>query len=138
MKSIVIAGRLTRDAETRSLNNGDTVLNFSVAVDDRQGKEKSTIFFDLSLFGKRGEALQQYLVKGQQVTASGDLSKREHDGKTYLTIRVNDVTLQGGKPESNTGGGTASGAASSRASSEPTWSLNDDVPFIRVAGDYDA
>ena len=114
------------------LNNGDTVLKFTVAVDDRAGKEKTTIFFDASLFGKRGEALQQYLIKGTSVTVSGDLSKREHDGKTYLTIRVNDVTLQGGKPEGQSSGGTAQGQSSSKG-----YDSDLDMPFIVMAGDYD-
>jgi len=113
MKNITIAGRLTRDAETRDAGS-DRVTSFSVAVDDRQGKEKSTIFFDASLWGKRGESLAQYLTKGSSVTVTGDLSKREHDGKTYLTIRVNDVTLQGGKPsEEGFSGGRDAGVAGS-------------------------
>lgn len=98
MKAITIAGRLTRDAELRTTNSGERVAGFSVAVDDRSGREKSTLFFDCSLFGKRGEALAPHLTKGSSVTVSGDLGRREHDGKTYLTVRVNDVTLQGGKP----------------------------------------
>lgn len=97
MKNITLAGRLTKDAETRDAG-GDRVTGFSVAVDDRSGKEKTTLFFDCSMWGKRGEAVSQYLTKGSSVTVSGDLGTREHNGKTYLTCRVNDVTLQGGKP----------------------------------------
>lgn len=96
MKSITIAGRLTKDATTREAGS-DKVTGFSVAVDDRSGKEKSTLFFDCSMWGKRGETLAQYLTKGSSVTVSGDLGTREYEGKTYLTVRVNDVTLQGGK-----------------------------------------
>ena len=121
MKSITIAGRLTRDAEVRSLNNGDKVTGFSVAVDDRSGKEKTTLFFDASLFGKRGEALAQYLTKGSSVCVSGDLGKREHDGKTYLTIRVENVTLQGGKPAGE--GGSSSGPA------RESYDVDDSIPF---------
>jgi len=98
MKNITIAGRLTKDAETRQAGS-DNVTSFSVAVDDRQGKEKTTLFFDCSIWGKRGDSLREYLTKGTSITASGDLSKREHDGKTYLTVRVNEVTLQGGKSQ---------------------------------------
>lgn len=139
MKNITIAGRLTRDAETRTAGN-DPVTGFSVAVDDRQGKEKTTLFFDCSLWGKRGESLAQYLTKGSSVTVTGDLSKREHDGKTYLTIRVNDVTLQGGKPsEDGFSGGRDAGLArssggggrqeSGRGGHRETHDLNDDIPF---------
>jgi single-strand DNA-binding protein len=101
MKSITIAGRTTRDAELRRTNDGTAVLAFSVAVDDRVSKEKGTLFFDCSMFGNRATALEQHMVKGTAVTVSGDLGTREHGGKTYLQIRVNDVTLQGGKPQSS-------------------------------------
>lgn len=99
MKNITIAGRLTKDAEFRRTQGGDPVLGFSVAVDDGYGQNKSTLFFDCSLWGKRGESLLPHLKKGGSVTVSGDFSRREHDGKTYLTVRANDITLQGGKPE---------------------------------------
>lgn len=139
MKSITIAGRLTRDAENRTAGS-DNVTGFSVAVDDRQGKEKSTLFFDCNLWGKRGESLSQYLTKGSSVTVSGDLSTREHNGKTYLTVRVADVTLQGGKQQSGEdfrGGGSGDVAgdnrhgrgqdAGRRAAYEAD--LNSDIPF---------
>ena len=99
MKSITIAGRTGKNAELRRTQDGTQVLSFSVAVDDGYGDRKKTLWFDCSLFGKRGAALESILPKGTSVTVSGDFSTREHDGKTYLQVRVNDVTLQGGKPE---------------------------------------
>lgn len=95
MKSITIAGGITRDAETRQAGQSD-VTGFSVAVDHRDGQNKSTMYFDCSMWGKRGAALRQYLTKGTKVAVSGELSTREHNGKTYLQVRVNDVTLLGG------------------------------------------
>lgn len=103
MKSICIAGRLGKDAELRRTQGGDAVLSFPVAVDDGYGENKTTMWFDCSVWGKRGEALGKHLRKGTAVAVSGDLSKREHDGKTYLTVRVNDVTMQGGKSEASAG-----------------------------------
>jgi single-strand DNA-binding protein len=99
MKSITIAGNIGKDAVTRRTQNGDAVTGWSVGVEDRQGQEKRTIWFDCSLWGKRGESLSPYLTKGGKVSVSGELSTREHDGKTYLTIRADQVTLLGGKPE---------------------------------------
>lgn len=125
MKSITIAGRLTRDAVTRDAGS-DKVTGFSVAVDDRSSKEKSTLFFDCSLWGKRGESLAQYLTKGTSVTVSGDFGKREHEGKTYFTVRVNDVTLQGGKSE--TGGGGSGDGYQEPAKKAETYD-DKDIPF---------
>lgn len=109
MKSISIFGGITRDAQTRTTQQGDKVTGFSVAVSEGFGDSKRTLYFDCSLWGKRGESLCQYLTKGSKVAVSGELSTREHDGKTYLTIRAADVTLGGGgerrEPEPERGGG---------------------------------
>ena len=96
MKSITIAGNVGKDAVIRTTQNGDKVTGWSVAVEERNGQDKRTFWFDCSLWGKRGEALANYLTKGTRVAVAGELSTREHEGKTYLTLRANDVTLMGG------------------------------------------
>lgn len=100
MNSITIAGNLGRDAELRYLQSGDAILSFSVG--DNQGKDKPTIWWHCSIFGKRAEALSQYLKKGQAVAVSGSLSKREYtdrDGakREALDLRVSEIALQGGQ-----------------------------------------
>jgi len=96
MKTVAIAGNIGKDAVLRTTQNGDKVLGWSVAVEERNGQDKRTIWFDCSLWGRRAEALAQYLTKGTRVGVSGELSTREHEGRTYLTIRANEVTLLGG------------------------------------------
>ena len=101
MNNITVAGQLGRDAELRFLPNGDPVANFSVA--DSQGKDKTTIWWNCQLFGKRAESLSQHLTKGQAVTVSGNITQRTYqkDGvdKTIMEIRVADVALQGGRKD---------------------------------------
>ena len=131
MKSICIAGRTGKDAELRRTQAGDAVLSFTVAVDDGYGEKKSTVWFDCSLFGKRGQSLEKHLSKGSAVTVSGELSTREYDGKTYLQIRVSDVTLQGGK--SSTNGQTQQSSYDSDQGSGSYGAqggLDDEVPFF--------
>jgi len=103
MNSISIAGSLGRDAEVRYLNSGDPVCSFSIA--DSQGRDKPTIWWSCSLFGKRAEALAPYLTKGQSVTVVGVVSEREFTDKNgnhrkSMDVRVNEVSLQGGRKES--------------------------------------
>lgn len=97
MNSLTVAGSLGRDAELKYLNNGDPVLNFSVA--DSQGKDKPTIWWNCQLFGKRAESLDPYLKKGQSVTVVGSISEREYekDGQTRkaISVRVSEVALMG-------------------------------------------
>lgn len=72
------------------------VCNFSVAVDVGYGERKQTLWWDCALFGKRAEGkLPEYLTKGQMVAVSGEPGRREHEGKTYLTLNVRDLTLCG-------------------------------------------
>jgi single-strand DNA-binding protein len=101
LKNITIAGRLTRDAENRSTQTGESITAFAVAVDDGFGENKRALFFDCSMWGKRGAAVAGMLTKGKQVTVSGDFSTREYEGKTYLQLRVADLTLQGGGKQDN-------------------------------------
>lgn len=96
MKNITLAGRLTKDAEIKTTNSGDKVTSFAIAVDDRSGKDKPALFFDADFYGTRGEKVAPYLLKGTSVTVTGDLTRREYDGKTYLGVRVDNLTLQGG------------------------------------------
>lgn len=131
MKNITIAGALGKDAVTRHTQGGDAVTSWTVAVEDRQGQEKSTIWFDCSMWGKRGETLAQYLTKGSKVTLAGDLGKREHEGKTYLTIRVDQLTLMGGKPQGDEGGsyGGRSDPARQAPASQGSAMDEDSIPF---------
>ena len=99
MKSLTIAGNVGKDAELRSTGNGEKVAGFSVAVNDGFGDKQRTLWFDVSIWGKRAETLAPMLTKGGKVCVSGDLSTREYEGKTYLTLRANDVTLMSVKPD---------------------------------------
>ena len=130
MKAIVIAGRLTKDATLRTTQQGDKIASFSVAVDDGYGQNKGTLFFDCSMWGKRGESLSGMLTKGKPVTVSGDLGTREYEGKTYLTVRVNDVDLQGGAPQRDNGG--SSGGYEQPRNGAPAGGRSeyeDEIPF---------
>ena len=76
MKNLTIAGNIGKDAEVRKTQDGTVVTGFSVAVEDRSGREKQTLWFDCSIWGQRGEKLAQYLTKGSKVTVSGDFGTR--------------------------------------------------------------
>jgi len=101
---ITVVGRVTKDAELRDVN-GTSVLKARLASKP-YGCDES-MFFDVDLWGKRGEALAQYLLKGQQVVVLGGLKVREyeHNGeKRYsLDIRAEDIVLVGGKAERGAG-----------------------------------
>jgi single-strand DNA-binding protein len=94
-------GRVGKDAVTRSTSGGDPVTGFPLAMDNGWGDKKQTLWFDCSGWGKRYEGAQPYLIKGAQVFVVGELGEREHDGKTYKTLRLYELQLIGGKPSSD-------------------------------------
>lgn len=96
---VTVAGRLTKDAELRQAGE-QHVCGFRLAATPYKGE---AMFFDVSLWGHRGEALQQYLGRGQQVVVVGGLSQEEwstNDGekRTSLRINANEVCLVGSRP----------------------------------------
>ena len=95
MINVTVAGRLGKDAETRQAGNS-SVTGFSVAGDTGFGDRKQSHWFNCSLWGKRGEAMQQYLTKGQEVVVIGEYSEREYNGNKYKELNVLDVKLMGG------------------------------------------
>lgn len=98
MNVFTASGNIGRDAEVRNAG-GTSVAGFSLAVKSGYGDKAQTVWVDCSIWGKQAESgLVQYLKKGQFVVVTGELGAREHEGKTYVTLRVNNVTL-GGKQD---------------------------------------
>src|SRR3546814_10415314 len=73
MQTITVTGGVGRDAELRSTQRGDQVCSFNVGVNQGYGDKKSTNWYRVSLWGKRGESLQPYLLKGRSEEHTSDL-----------------------------------------------------------------
>lgn len=101
MNNATFTGRLGRDAESRVTPSGKPVVNFSLAVDERRGGEKSTLWVSCAIWGERGEKLAQYLTKGAVVSVSGPVRVESYTAKSgeaasKLCLMVNDISLHGG------------------------------------------
>lgn len=99
LNSYNAVGRVGNNAVTRHTGAGEPVTGFSLAVDSGFGEKKQTLWFDCTLWGKRGEKVAEFIKKGAQLGVSGELGTRIHEGKTYLTLRVAEVALIGSKSE---------------------------------------
>lgn len=82
-----------RDAEVRYLPSGQAVLNVTVANNVGFGDKQKTNWVRVVVFGKRAEGdLKNYLVKGQQIFVSGELTTQEftkNDGTKGFPLEVN-------------------------------------------------
>ena len=100
---VVVAGNLTRDPELKHTNSGAAVLDFGIAVNDRVKGEDGEWsdrpnFFDVVVWGRRGEALESILAKGMKVTVAGRLrwsSWETQDGQKRSRVQIvgDDVEL---------------------------------------------
>jgi single-strand DNA-binding protein len=76
---LILVGNLGRDPEMRYLPSGTAVTNFSLATneswtgEDGQ-KHERTIWWRISVFGKSGEACNEYLRKGSKVLVEGRMN----------------------------------------------------------------
>ena len=137
MNNATFTGRLGRDAESRFTPSGKPVVNFSLAVDERRGGEKSTLWVSCAIWGERGEKLAQYLTKGAVVSVSGPVRVESYTAKSgeaasKLCCMVNDISLHGGnrdegqpKPAPR----AAPRATPSAAQQEDEFNDSLDVPF---------
>jgi single-strand DNA-binding protein len=110
---VVLIGRLTRDAELKSIASGQAVCKFSIAVNRRRKNgdqwEDEANFFDIVVWGRQGESLHQYLVKGKMIAVEGELrqDRWQQDGQNRSKVEIvaNNIQLLGGNPGSGGGGG---------------------------------
>lgn len=76
MNRYTATGRLTRDPEMRTTNDGTAVCSLRLAI-DRMGRGDQTGYIDVATFGKPAEACGQVLAKGWLVAVDGRLQYSE-------------------------------------------------------------
>lgn len=90
---LTIVGNLGRDPELRYLPSGEAVCNLSVATNrrwnDRQTgqPQEEVCWFRVSVWGKQGEACNEYLSKGRQVLVEGRLRPDPESGGPRVYFR---------------------------------------------------
>lgn len=104
MNKVFLMGNLGTDAELKKVGE-NSVLNFRIAVNQswknaKGEKQERTDWFSCALWGKRADAIAQYLTKGTRVVVEGELRTRDYekDGvKHYATdISVQNIEFAGG------------------------------------------
>lgn len=145
--------RLGRDAELRHTESGDAIINLSFAYNygrrDGEGK-KPTQWVDAALWGKKAEALEQYLIKGSSWECTleevriEEFQRRDGTTGSKLTGRVALIDFASSKQQAGDGGQPPRSAAPAPAARAPAASarpgpaarpatsfddMGDDIPF---------
>ena len=131
---VILMGNLTRDPESRTTPNGQSVTNFSLAVNrtwkGADGNQQEAVsYIDCVAWCRTGEVIAQYMQKGRPILVSGRLDQRswEQDGnkRSKVEVIVEDFNFVGGGQ--GDGGGYSGGASSSSSSSSSSSNKKDDV-----------
>lgn len=129
---VFMSGNITGEIKTGHYNGDKTWCSFSIASNLGFGDNKKTVFMQCGAFGKSAENIAKYFAKGDEIIiVSGELSQREHEGKKYTTIVINEWTFGKMKDRGE------SKPAKSAAPSDPfadDWCIDDpfsdaDIPF---------
>jgi single-strand DNA-binding protein len=150
LNHVILIGRLTRDAELRYTAGGQAVCKFSIAVNRRRKNgdqwEDEANFFDIVLWGRQGESLNQYLVKGKMIGVEGELrqDRWQQDGQNRSKVEIvaNNIQLLGGSGGAGGSGAWQAGASGGGQGNSGSWSGGsaqgtggEEAPPPRSAGD---
>jgi len=143
LNHVVLIGRLTREAELKYTASGQAVCKFSIAVNRRKKNgdqwEDEANFFDIVVWGRQGESLHPYLVKGKMVGVDGELrqDRWQQDGQNRSKIEIiaNYLQLLGGGPSPGERQNSQSAPGGESPSEAPSYNshkddgFTDDIPF---------
>ncbi len=146
---VVLTGNLTRDPELRA--SGETsICKLRIACNTRRKNnasgqwEEKPNFFDVTVFGARGENCAKYLSKGRPVAIDGRLEWREYEvegqKRQSVDIIADNVQFLGGRDDAGNGNGYSGGPRVSEsdvpmdtsdfeAAPVAAGAADDDIPF---------
>ena len=149
VNKVTLVGNLGRDPEVRAMQNGDKIVQLSVATSDRW-KDKNTgeqreraewhrvVIFNDAL----GRIAEQYLKKGSTVYLEGQLQTRkwtdQQSGQEKYTTEVvlqryrGELTLLGSRPDSSINNDNNSTQVDQSGFQGPN-----DAPASNIASDLD-
>jgi len=140
----VITGNLTRDPELRHLEgSGTAVCELRVAVNSRRKNGNGEWvdkpnYFDVTVFGGRGEAVAKHLSKGSPIGIEGRLEWQEWEAKDgsgkrqAVKIIANNTQFLGRKPgeeEADDADATDSPEGDRQPAGVGAGGSDEDIPF---------
>jgi single-strand DNA-binding protein len=106
LNRVQLLGNLGADPELKMTGGGQAVLKLRLAtsetfLDKAKERQERTEWHNVTLWGKRAEALAKILSKGSRIFVEGGLRTSSFDGKdgnkVYRTeVSASNILLQGG------------------------------------------
>jgi single-strand DNA-binding protein len=143
VNKVIIVGRLGKDPEVRTVGNGGTVAQLTVATSenwvDKEGqKQERTEWHRVVAWGKLGEICGKHLSKGRQVYVEGRLQTRsweDQQGQKKYSTEIVASTVQflgaAGERSENTSRSNQNdfGGGAQDFGPEPSFDSSEEIPF---------
>lgn len=131
MNKAILMGRLTKEPELKSTQNGISRCAFTLAVDRRfknADGERETDFINCTAWRTTAEFITNYFRKGQRIAVVGSIQVRSYETdageRRYITeVIADEAYFADGYQEGNQGQNNASGSDYFDAEDD------DDLPF---------
>lgn len=94
LNRVVLVGRLTKDPEFRTTQNGVNVATFTLAVNrnfKNKNGEQQADFINVVVFRQQAENVNNYLSKGNLAGVDGRIQSRSYENKEGQRVYVTEV-----------------------------------------------
>lgn len=135
-QKVTLVGRVGRDPETKTLQSGDVVCQFSIATSRKWKKNgqdfEKTVWWRVATWRNLAEICGQYVKKGALVLVEGEVEepkvyqKRDGSYGCNLDVTASVVRFVGGKRDADDDAGATSGASGQPHLAE---GLDEEIPF---------
>jgi single-strand DNA-binding protein len=136
MNITILQGNLGADPELRFTQSGQAVMSMRICttetyLDNNKVKQERNEWHNLTLWGKRAEAIAKYLCKGSRILIQGRLhygSYEDKEGKKRYTteIVINELEMLGGKSKNRDDNSDDRGSSSRSNNSNSNSNRRDD------------
>ena len=96
MNNVILMGRLTKDPDVRTSQNGVTSARFTLAVDRHSKTDPNAADFPSCVcFGKTAEVARDYLKKGVKIAVQGRIQTSKYPDENGKEVYRTDVVVLG-------------------------------------------
>lgn len=99
MNKVILMGRVARDPEVRTSNDGVMMARYTLAVDrrvrrDADNNQQTTDFIGCVAFGKGAEFAEKYMTKGRRFLVEGRIQTGSYTNREGQKIYTTDVIVE--------------------------------------------
>lgn len=88
MNKVILIGNITKELELRKTTTNKSVIEFSIAINDGYGDQKTTDYINITAWEKLAERIATYCRKGHKICVEGKIKTDTYEKngqKAYKT-----------------------------------------------------